>query len=159
MKPLNFNRCIRSCNFTPVGTQSISVVPQSCIVPFCGQSPPLPRPDTWGLLSPQAGQVCGPSSCGARWGIPCLQWCPESTRAGAAGAESKAPLPQPAGQRTSHSQPCSPHSEAAEGWGPVRLPAARVCSPPAACRDKCVRLGNRRVSVLRPWTLSSSKTQ
>lgn len=63
MTPLNFNRCIRSCNFTPVGTQSISVVPQSCIMPFCGQSPPLPRPDTWGLLSPQAARVCWPSSC------------------------------------------------------------------------------------------------
>ena len=122
-------------------------------MPVRGQSPPHP-----GAAEP-TGRV-GLLALVLQWarrGAPCLQQSPESTRARAAGAESRAPLPQPAGQSAAPGQPCSLRSEKLQGVGPVDLPAARVCSPIAACGDECVRLGSRQASVLRRWACSSSK--
>lgn len=37
--------------------------PKAASCPFVVSRPPSPRPDSRGLLSPRAGQVCWPSSC------------------------------------------------------------------------------------------------
>lgn len=137
----------------PVRVQSVSIVPKAALC-LCVASPHPPRE----LLSPRVGRVCWPSSCSGPDGA--LRACSSAPKAPEQGLQGLR-----AG-RLCHSllvrarltvspAPCSRRS--CRGWGPVDLPAARVCSPTAACGDECVRLGSRRASVLRRWACSSSK--
>lgn len=157
-RPLNFNKRMKPCNFTLVGMQSISIVPQSCIVPVCGQSTPSPRPDSRGLLSPRARQACWPSSrSGPDWAFH-ARGVPKAPAQGLHGLGAG---------RLCRSLPVRAHltvipapraGRSCGGVGPVHLPPPRVCSPAVASGDPCVRLGNMRASVLRPGTCSGSGT-
>ena len=142
---------MKSCNFTVVEMQSISIVPQSCIVPVSGQSTPSPRPDSRGLLSPRASQVCWLFVLQwARLGVPCPR-CPESTTQGLRGLRAGRLCRSLPVRARLTVIPAPRAGRSCGGVGPVHLPAPRVCSAAVASGDPCVHLGNTRASVLRPW--------